>query len=64
MATLIELMGEAYLFDHANGFLDSANFIATRVPRPRVAVAWAAFFNFIAFEIAVADTIGQTVTKQ
>jgi PiT family inorganic phosphate transporter len=40
-------------FDFINGFHDAANSIATvvstRVLSPRAAVAWAAFFNFIAF---------------
>ena len=40
-------------FDFVNGFHDAANSIATvvstRVLRPRQAVIWAAFFNFIAF---------------
>jgi len=43
----------ALLFDYINGFHDAANSIATvvstRVLTPRMAVAWAAFFNFIAF---------------
>jgi PiT family inorganic phosphate transporter len=40
-------------FDFVNGFHDAANSIATvvstRVLSPRWAVAWAAFFNFVAF---------------
>jgi inorganic phosphate transporter, PiT family len=55
----------ALLFDYVNGFHDAANSIATvvatRVLSPGVAVAWAAFFNFIAFLVfgtAVAKTIG------
>ena len=55
----------ALVFDYVNGFHDAANSIATvvatRVLSPGVAVAWAAFFNFIAFLIfgtAVAKTIG------
>jgi PiT family inorganic phosphate transporter len=43
----------ALIFDYINGFHDAANSIATvvstRVLSPRVAVAWAAFFNFVAF---------------
>ena len=38
--------------------------MATRVLRPRQAVLWAAFFNFIAFVFfgtKVANTVGQTV---
>src|SRR3954471_13582660 len=42
-------------FDFFNGFHDAANSIATvvstRVLSPRLAVAWAAFFNFAAFLI-------------
>ena len=55
----------ALVFDYVNGFHDAANSIATvvatRVLSPGLAVAWAAFFNFIAFLIfgtAVAKTIG------
>lgn len=58
----------ALLFDFTNGFHDAANSIATvvstRVLSPRVAVAWAAFFNFAAFLIFgvhVARTIGKGV---
>src|ERR1017187_3691252 len=43
----------ALAFDFINGFHDAANSIATvvstRVLSPRVAVLWAAFFNFVAF---------------
>jgi PiT family inorganic phosphate transporter len=55
----------ALVFDYVNGFHDAANSIATvvatRVLSPGLAVAWAAFFNFIAFLVfgtAVAKTIG------
>ena len=55
----------AFFFDFINGFHDSANSIATvvatRVLKPLQAVAWAAFFNFVAaFTVgtAVARTIG------
>ena len=55
----------ALSFDFFNGFHDAANSIATvvstRVLSPRLAVIWAAVFNFIAafiFGIAVAKTIG------
>ena len=55
----------AFCFDFFNGFHDAANSIATvvstRVLSPRLAVVWAAIFNFIAafiFGIAVAKTIG------
>jgi inorganic phosphate transporter, PiT family len=55
----------ALCFDFFNGFHDAANSIATvvstRVLSPRLAVIWAAIFNFIAafvFGTAVAKTIG------
>jgi PiT family inorganic phosphate transporter len=58
----------ALVFDVINGFHDAANSIATvvstRVLSPRVAVVWAAFFNFVAmfiFAPRVADTIAHTV---
>jgi PiT family inorganic phosphate transporter len=58
----------ALAFDFVNGFHDAANSIATvvstRVLTPRLAVLWAAFFNFIAFlvfQTAVANTVGKTV---
>ena len=56
----------ALIFDFLNGFHDAANSIATvvstRVLSPRVAVVWAAFFNFVAaftFGTAVAKTMGR-----
>jgi inorganic phosphate transporter, PiT family len=56
----------ALIFDFINGFHDAANSIATvvstRVLSPRLAVIWAAFFNFAAAFIlgtAVAKTIGK-----
>src|SRR6185312_13344745 len=62
---LIALIAIALLFDFLNGLHDAANSIATivstRVLSPRYAVAWAAFFNFIAFLVFglhVAKTIG------
>ncbi len=55
----------ALAFDFINGMHDAANSIATvvstRVLPPKLAVAWAAFFNFIAFMVFglhVATTIG------
>jgi PiT family inorganic phosphate transporter len=58
----------ALVFDFLNGFHDSANSIATivstRVLRPKYAVMWAAFFNFIAFlllNLHVANTIGKGI---
>ena len=65
---LVLLVVLALAFDFMNGFHDAANSIATivstRVLRPQFAVAWAAFFNFIAFlffGLAVANTIGTGV---
>jgi PiT family inorganic phosphate transporter len=62
---LIALIAIALTFDFLNGLHDAANSIATivstRVLRPSYAVAWAAFFNFIAFLVFglhVASTIG------
>ncbi|HEV2746548.1 MAG TPA: inorganic phosphate transporter, partial [Allosphingosinicella sp.] len=62
------LIGVALLFDFLNGLHDAANSIATvvstRVLRPHVAVAWAAFFNFIAFlffGLHVAETVGKGI---
>jgi PiT family inorganic phosphate transporter len=55
-------------FDFFNGFHDAANSIATvvstRVLSPRLAVAWAALFNFVAFLVfgtKVASTIAKGV---
>jgi len=58
----------ALAFDFLNGMNDAANSIATvvstRVLSPRLAVIWAAFFNFVAafgFGVAVAQTIGKGI---
>jgi len=63
-ATLCILV--ALAFDYVNGFHDAANSIATvvstQVLKPKLAVAWAAFWNFIAFAVfgtAVASTVGK-----
>ncbi len=60
----------ALAFDFFNGFHDAANSIATvvstRVLTPMQAVAWAAFFNFVAafgFGVNVARTIGKGVVE-
>lgn len=65
---LIALIGVALLFDFLNGLHDAANSIATivstRVLKPQYAVAWAAFFNFIAFlffGLHVAETVGKGI---
>jgi inorganic phosphate transporter, PiT family len=53
MLTLVLVVSLALAFDFINGFHDAANSIATvvstRVLTPRLAVLWAAFFNFVAF---------------
>ena len=58
----------ALVFDFLNGFHDAANSIATvvstRVLTPRLAIVWAAFFNFVAafgFGVKVATTLGKGV---
>ena len=63
---IVIIIAVALLFDMCNGMNDAANSIATvvatRVLSPRLAVLWAAFFNFIAafmFETHVAATIGK-----
>ena len=55
-------------FDYTNGFHDAANSIATvvstRVLSPNLAVAWAAFFNFVAAfagNLKVANTMGKGI---
>jgi inorganic phosphate transporter, PiT family len=65
LPVLIGLIAVALTFDFLNGLHDAANSIATvvstRVLRPRQAVMWAAFFNFIAFVVFglhVANTLG------
>ena len=58
----------ALVFDFYNGMNDAANsiatIVATRVLTPFQAVAWAAFFNFVAaflFGVSVAATIGKGI---
>jgi inorganic phosphate transporter, PiT family len=67
---LVALVLVALAFDFLNGMNDAANSIATivstRVLRPQYAVAWAAFFNFIAFLVFglhVAETIGRGIVQ-
>ena len=64
LGLLIVFVLIALIFDFLNGFHDAANsiatIVATRVLTPTQAVAWAAFFNFIAafiFGTKVASTI-------
>jgi len=68
--TLIALVAIALVFDFMNGFHDAANSIATIVStgvlKPYQAVAWAAFFNFVAialFEMKVAATVGKGIVS-
>ena len=67
---LIGLVLIALAFDFLNGMNDAANSIATivstRVLRPHYAVAWAAFFNFVAFLVFglhVAETVGRGIVE-
>ena len=67
---LVLIIAIALAFDFFNGFHDAANSIATvvstRVLSPRLAVAWAAFFNFAAFLVfgtKVAATIAKDVVQ-
>ena len=62
---VVFIIGVALIFDYINGFHDAANSIATvvstRVLPPKVAVIWAAFFNFFAAYLlgtGVAATVG------
>jgi inorganic phosphate transporter, PiT family len=65
LALIVFVIVLSLVFDYTNGMHDAANsistIVSTRVLSPRLAVIWAAFFNFIAFLIfgtAVAKTIG------
>jgi PiT family inorganic phosphate transporter len=68
MGTLVVLVALALVFDFINGFHDAANSIATVVStgvlKPQYAVAFAAFFNFVAlfiFHLKVAATVGKGI---
>ena len=68
MTYIVFIIVVALVFDYINGFHDAANSIATvvgtRVLSPKVAVVWAAFFNFVAafaLETRVAKTIGKGI---
>jgi inorganic phosphate transporter, PiT family len=68
LLSVIAIVLLALVFDYTNGFHDAANSIATvvstRVLTPRMAVIWAATFNFAAFFVfhtKVANTVGKTV---
>ena len=76
MELLVIIITLALIFDYINGFHDAANSIATivstKVLTPFQAVIWAAFFNFVAFFIAIciiggfgiANTVSKTVVEQ
>ena len=68
LIVIVLIIVVALVFDFTNGFHDSANSISTvvstKVLSPRNAVAFAAFFNFIAafgFGVAVASTISKII---
>src|SRR5919204_6767995 len=67
IAAVAFVVAVALAFDFFNGFHDAANSIATvvstRVLTPRMAVAWAAFWNFAALLLgtSVAATIAKDV---
>ncbi|HEX3211481.1 MAG TPA: anion permease, partial [Actinomycetota bacterium] len=71
LLSVIAIVLLALVFDFTNGFHDAANSIATvvstRVLTPKMAVIWAALFNFIAFlvfQTQVANTVGKTVDPE
>lgn len=78
MTLVIIIIVLALIFDYINGFHDAANSIATvvstKVLTPTQAVIWAAFFNFVAYFIAVhflggfgesiANTVSETVISE
>ena len=68
LTAVVLIVAVALIFDFINGFHDAANAIATvvstRVLSPNLAVAWAAFFNFIAAfggGVEVANTMGKGI---
>ncbi len=70
LALVVFIIFVTLVFDFINGFHDAANSIATvvstRVLTPLQAVAWAAFFNFVAafgFGVGVARTVGKGIVN-
>src|SRR5690348_11557279 len=70
LVLLVITVVTALIFDFLNGFHDAANSIATvvstRVLSPKLAVVWAAVFNFLAaffLGTAVAKTIGKGMIR-
>jgi PiT family inorganic phosphate transporter len=64
---LVIVVGTALVFDFTNGFHDTANVVATSISThampPRIAVAYAALFNFVGafISLAVAATVAKDV---
>lgn len=70
LTLVISIVCLALLFDFLNGMNDAANSVATVVATgvlpPKLAVLWAAFFNFVAafgFEVKVAGTVGKGIVN-
>jgi PiT family inorganic phosphate transporter len=68
LTMVVAIIALALLFDFLNGMNDAANSIATIVSTgvlpPRLAVLWAAFFNFVAafgLGVKVAKTVGKGI---
>ena len=68
LLAVIGVIALALLFDFSNGFHDAANSVATEVAtramKPKFAVAFSAFFNFLAYFFvgtAVANTVSKVV---
>jgi len=71
LIAVIAVAALALLFDFTNGFHDAANsvatVVATRAMSPRVAVAFSAIFNFLAYFFvgtAVANTVSKVVDAE
>ena len=66
---LVIVVGTALVFDFTNGFHDTANVVATSISThampPRIAVAYAAAFNFVGafISLAVAATVAKDVVN-
>jgi inorganic phosphate transporter, PiT family len=66
---LVIVVGTALAFDFTNGFHDTANVVATSISTralpPRIAVAFAAIFNFVGafLSLKVAATVGQDIVN-
>src|SRR5258707_15206089 len=64
---LVIVVATALVFDFTNGFHDTANVVATSISThampPRIAVAYAAVFNFVGafISLAVAATVAKDV---